>query len=249
MALEHQHVLAVPRQEPRAAQPAETAADHDDVRLRPLQHAAPSETRHSDDEGLKFERSAGLCQVLVCRAYPEIARFWPSGTAGSAERSSAATAWQREDGDARARRRGLRAVGTPGRTRGGAERRHPGGCSEREANAAESIRESGQRTATARGAGSIALPRGEAAKARQASGRRRRAGSGWRRSETKRVRHVAPRRPFSLGGSRSAIAVDQNMGDLGLSLVDQNMGLHNVNLGLGPLSIYCVCLHFSAFCR
>jgi len=53
MALEHQHILAVPRQEPRAAQPAETAADHDDVRLRPLHRPdrpKPTQQRGGDEE-------------------------------------------------------------------------------------------------------------------------------------------------------------------------------------------------------
>jgi hypothetical protein len=113
MALEHQHVLAVPRQEPRAAQPAEPAADHDDVRLRPLQRAAPSETRHSDDEGLKFERSAGLCEVLVCRAVltRKSRGFGPRGRRGrrSARRPpppGSARMGTRARGDAALERRG-----------------------------------------------------------------------------------------------------------------------------------------------
>lgn len=45
MALEHEHVLVIPRQEPRAAQPADPAPDDDDVRLRPLRLPDPDSER------------------------------------------------------------------------------------------------------------------------------------------------------------------------------------------------------------
>jgi hypothetical protein len=81
--------------------------------------------------------------VTCCSAdgsgiYPESPRFWPSGKAGSAGRSSAATARHRADAGA------LGAAVIAGRARGGgaAGRRQCGGCSAREANAEAAISES-----------------------------------------------------------------------------------------------------------
>ena len=42
VALQHHHVLPVPRQEPRAAEAPEPAPDHHHVRLRPLRHPEPN---------------------------------------------------------------------------------------------------------------------------------------------------------------------------------------------------------------
>jgi len=70
-----------------------------------------------------------------CGSYPEIPRFWPSGNAGSAGRSSAATARQRALGAAavaeHARGRG--------RGEGAAAWRPCGGRSARKANAEAAI--------------------------------------------------------------------------------------------------------------
>ena len=46
VALEHHHVEAVPRQEARAAEPAEPAPDHHHVRLRPLRHPERTDDDH-----------------------------------------------------------------------------------------------------------------------------------------------------------------------------------------------------------
>lgn len=70
---------------------------------------------------------------MRCRPYPEIPRFWRSGNAGSAGRSSAATARQRVLGAAAVAERGR------GRGEGAGGWRPCGGRSAREANAEAAI--------------------------------------------------------------------------------------------------------------